>query len=285
MPTASINGLSLAYEVIGDMGQPWVITPGGRFTKESPGVRELAVALAEEGNRVLIWDRPNCGASDVSFEGSSESAMQADTLAGLLTHLDMTPAVIAGGSGGPACRCSPRRVTPRRQPPWPSGGSAAGCTAPLVGHALLRGSLATAWRDGMERWPTARVGGGAGGEPLQPRSLPGAGPGRVHHHDGALDAGLLPRDDEPVPGPPRAATPAPSVFRRWSSAAGRATRTTRATSEALAGDPPEPAPGRAAVGRPREWIERGVGPVTMACSPRWPLLAPQLLEWKADVLG
>ena len=49
---------------------------------------------------MLIWDRPNCGESDVCFEGSSESAMQADALAGLLTHLDMTPAVIAGGSGG-----------------------------------------------------------------------------------------------------------------------------------------------------------------------------------------
>ena len=84
MPIAEINGLSLAYEVVGDSGQPWVITPGGRFTKESPGVRELAAALAEHGNKVLIWDRPNCGESDLCFEGSSESAMQADALAGLL---------------------------------------------------------------------------------------------------------------------------------------------------------------------------------------------------------
>ena len=36
-----------------------------------------------EGNQVLIWDRPNCGASDVCFTGASESAMQADTLAAL----------------------------------------------------------------------------------------------------------------------------------------------------------------------------------------------------------
>ena len=42
VPIAEINGLSLAYEVVGDSGQPWVITPGGRFTKESPGVRQLA---------------------------------------------------------------------------------------------------------------------------------------------------------------------------------------------------------------------------------------------------
>src|ERR1700738_2057612 len=99
MPTATVAGLSIAYEVIGD-GRPWVITPGGRFSKDDPGVRELAKALAKHGNRVLIWDRPNCGASDVCFTGSSESAMQADVLADLLAHLDMTPAVIAGGSGG-----------------------------------------------------------------------------------------------------------------------------------------------------------------------------------------
>ena len=45
-------------------------------------MRQLADALADQGNRVLIWDRPNCGESDVCFEGSSESAMQADALAG-----------------------------------------------------------------------------------------------------------------------------------------------------------------------------------------------------------
>src|SRR5580692_10814602 len=100
MARATVDGLTLGYELIGEEGQPWVITPGGRFTKESPGVRELAVELAAHGNRVLIWDRPNCGESDVCFEGSSESAMQADALVGLLEHLEMTPAVIIGGSGG-----------------------------------------------------------------------------------------------------------------------------------------------------------------------------------------
>ncbi len=52
--TATVNGITLGYETIGE-GRPWVITPGGRFTKESPGVRELAVELAAHGNRVLIW--------------------------------------------------------------------------------------------------------------------------------------------------------------------------------------------------------------------------------------
>src|SRR5260370_28598778 len=99
MTTTRVNGYSLTYELLGE-GRPWVITPGGRFSKDSPGVRELAAALAERGNRVLIWDRPNCRASDVRFTGTSESAMQADALAALLAHLGMTPAVIAGGAGG-----------------------------------------------------------------------------------------------------------------------------------------------------------------------------------------
>jgi pimeloyl-ACP methyl ester carboxylesterase len=80
MPVASVDGINLSYEVVGS-GRPWVITPGGRFSKDTPGVRELAHALAEGGNRVLIWDRPNCGESDVAFSGSSESALQADALA------------------------------------------------------------------------------------------------------------------------------------------------------------------------------------------------------------
>src|SRR6202158_1956296 len=99
MPVTDVDGLAIAYEILGE-GQPWVITPGGRFSKDYGGVREMAQALAAHGKQVLIWDRPNCGESDVCFTGSSESAMQADALAGLLTQLGMTPAVIAGGSGG-----------------------------------------------------------------------------------------------------------------------------------------------------------------------------------------
>src|SRR3954453_9149222 len=99
MPRTDVDGISIAYEIIGD-GPPWVLTPGGRYSKDYPGVRELAVALAARGNRVLVWDRPNCGESDVCFRGDSESEMQADVLAGLLPQLDLAPAVVIGGSGG-----------------------------------------------------------------------------------------------------------------------------------------------------------------------------------------
>ena len=150
MAIAKVNGLSLAYETIGE-GRPWVITPGGRFTKESPGVRELALVLADEGNKVLIWDRPNCGESDVCFEGPSESAMQADALAGLLAHLDMNSAIIAGGSGGarvslltaarhPEIRGRPGHLVDQRR----------GLRPAVPGDALLRRVAPAAWNHGME---------------------------------------------------------------------------------------------------------------------------------------
>ena len=49
---------------------------------------------------MLLWDRPNCGKSDVQFYGQSESHMRAETLMQLITKLDIGPCIIAGGSGG-----------------------------------------------------------------------------------------------------------------------------------------------------------------------------------------
>src|SRR4029077_5831739 len=91
MARVTVGGLSIAYEVIGE-GRPWVLTPGGRFSKDVPGLRELAVALADHGNQVVIWDRPNCGESDVCFTGDSESRLFADALVGLVRGLDLAPA-------------------------------------------------------------------------------------------------------------------------------------------------------------------------------------------------
>jgi pimeloyl-ACP methyl ester carboxylesterase len=144
---ATINDLEISYEVFGSEGRPWIITPGGRFSKDSPGVRELAQALAERGNTAVIWDRPNCGESDVCFDGPSESAMQADTLAGLLRHLELTPAVIIGGSGG--ARVSLMAAV--RHPEvaagvamwWISGGIYGQMT---LGVHYCGGSIAAAWK-------------------------------------------------------------------------------------------------------------------------------------------
>ncbi len=101
MPSIEINGGYVEYEFIGDeAADVVVITPGGRFSKDVPGVRPLANALAEGGMRVLLWDRPNCGKSDVQFYGKTESFMRAETLGRMLEALDVGPVVIAGGSGG-----------------------------------------------------------------------------------------------------------------------------------------------------------------------------------------
>ncbi len=98
--TIEINGGNVVYEILGRTGDFIVLTPGGRFSKDVPGLRPLAEALVDGGYRVLLWDRPNCGASGVQFYGHSESHMRAETLHGLLTKLGIGPCIFAGGSGG-----------------------------------------------------------------------------------------------------------------------------------------------------------------------------------------
>ena len=284
MATATVNGLTLAYETIGEEGRPWVITPGGRFTKDEPGVRELAEALAAQGNRVLIWDRPNCGESDVCFEGSSESAMQADALVGLLEHLDMTPAVIIGGSGG--ARVS---LLAAAQPGVASGLAIWWISGGVYGLLTLAmhycgGSLAAAWTSGgmeavadLPEWQEVTEKNAGNRQ-------------RILDQDpkafiAAMERWMLAYvpTDEPVPGLSLAAARAldiPAlVFRSGDSDVWH----TRATSERLAAVLPQ-----ARLVEPpwgdREWLERqdhhddGI-------FVRWPLLAPQLLEWQAGAFG
>lgn len=103
MPTAQIRGATLNYEILGKSG-PWVsLSPGGR--RPMAGVRTLAEQVAAAGYRVLIHDRRNCGASDVSIDGSaSEYEIWADDLHALLAELGTGPVIAGGGSSG--CRLS-----------------------------------------------------------------------------------------------------------------------------------------------------------------------------------
>ena len=98
-----INGASLQYEIIGSSG-PWVaLSPGGR--RPMAAVKALAQHVAAGGYRVLIHDRRNCGASEVSVAGNgAEHEIWAADLYALLQQLDALPAVIGGGSSG--CRMS-----------------------------------------------------------------------------------------------------------------------------------------------------------------------------------
>lgn len=101
MARISVDGVGIEYELLGRNNAPTVaITPGGRFSKDAVGVSELGQRLAEAGYRVLLWDRPNCGASDLHFAGNSESGMQAEILNGLIRKLDLGPITLVGGSAG-----------------------------------------------------------------------------------------------------------------------------------------------------------------------------------------
>jgi pimeloyl-ACP methyl ester carboxylesterase len=101
MPSIEINGGQVAYDVLGDdAGVPVVLTPGGRASGEL--VRSLGERLAAGGAKVLLWDRPNGGRSDVQFSRRwpSEAHMHADTLQQLIRELGWGPTLLAGGSSG-----------------------------------------------------------------------------------------------------------------------------------------------------------------------------------------
>jgi pimeloyl-ACP methyl ester carboxylesterase len=98
-----VRGVKLNYEVVGDSG-PWVaLSPGGR--RGGSEIANLARLVADAGYRVLLHDRRNCGASDVSIGGDvSEYEVWADDLADLLDQLGAAPAFVGGASSG--CRLS-----------------------------------------------------------------------------------------------------------------------------------------------------------------------------------
>ena len=248
-------------------------------------MRELATALAAEGNRVLIWDRPNCGESDVSFTGDSESAMQADALAGLLRELDMAPAVIIGGSGG--ARVS--MLTAARHPDvaaglalwWISGG-VFGLMS--LGMHYCGNSLRAAWNDGMEavvelpEWAEVLERNPSNRQRFLDQDRAG-----VRRHVRTLDARVLPvrrrvgTRARPTP------TPASSTSPRSCSAAARATPTTRARrrsgsrscSRTRSSSSPRGATGSGSSARLH-------APPAERLFGRWPLLAPPLLSWASD---
>src|SRR5215469_1747176 len=101
MPVATVRGIDLNYEVLGERGLWVALQPGGR--RGLAGVKSLGEKIAEAGFRVLVYDRRNCGASGVSFEGgNSENEIWVEDLWALLSQLDALPAYIGGSSSG--CR-------------------------------------------------------------------------------------------------------------------------------------------------------------------------------------
>ena len=171
MARIDIAGLGIEYELLGDAGAPAaVITPGGRYSKDAIGIRELGELLAQEGRRVLIWDRPNCGASDICFDGDGESGLQARFLVELIRALDLGPTALIGGSAGARVSLFAARQDPAVASHvvlwWISGGplslmrlGSAYC-AELAVEASVGGMEAVAampgWAEQIERNPRNR---------------------------------------------------------------------------------------------------------------------------------
>ena len=282
--TASVDGLSIKYELLGEPGGgvPFVVIPGGRVPMDGVGIRELAAALADRGHQALIWDRPNTGASDVCFTGPTEAAMHSDVLAGLLEELGLARAVMCGGSAG--ARLS--LVTAIRHPEvtaglglwWVSGGVYAMFFLGMLYHAA---SIDAVWNGGMQavaalpEWQDV-INRNPGNrqrfldqDPLEFRRTLLRWMEAFIPVD-RLAAGITEEDarqlDVPV-----------LIFRNGVSDMNH----TRTTSDRLAElvprarvvDPPWP---------DSEWIDRRVRGSNVFIN--WPKLAPQLHEWAAEVL-
>ena len=103
MPIAKVRGANINYEVLGTHG-PWIaLSPGGRRALD--GVKSLAQRMADHGHRVLIYDRRNCGVSDIVIGGEqSEYEVWADDLFELASQLKALPLIVGGSSSG--CRLS-----------------------------------------------------------------------------------------------------------------------------------------------------------------------------------
>jgi pimeloyl-ACP methyl ester carboxylesterase len=99
MPTASVRGVKLNYDVVGTSG-PWVVLiQGGRQDMEL--FRPLAENVAQAGFRVLIHDRRNSGGSEIALsDQASEEETFADDAQALAQQLNALPAIACGGAGG-----------------------------------------------------------------------------------------------------------------------------------------------------------------------------------------
>jgi pimeloyl-ACP methyl ester carboxylesterase len=99
MPKVKIDGLEIVYEVMG-AGTPIVWLQGARSPRHL--MRPIAEPLSKT-HRCLLYDRRNCGESDILIAGDkSEQEIWVDELAALLRQLEMAPAFLGGWSAG--CR-------------------------------------------------------------------------------------------------------------------------------------------------------------------------------------
>lgn len=148
MSEAKIDGLKIAYEVMG-AGTPIAWLQGARSPRHL--MRPIAEPLSAQ-YRCLIYDRRNCGESDVLIAGDkSEQEIWADELAALLRQLDMAPAYLGGWSAG----CRVALLTAIRHPEvvrglllgWVTGGQEA---AQRLAHQYYGQFIEAAEKGGMQ---------------------------------------------------------------------------------------------------------------------------------------
>ena len=169
MPRITVDGLSLNYETMGSGGVPIFFMPGGRSSMEL--MRPIATPMSAH-HRTYLYDRRNCGKSDVLIAGDiSEQEIWADELAALIRQLGLQNAVpqwlvgrLPRGAdyGDPAPRCRAR--------PAPGLGVRRRLRGDLAGAELLRpvhrgcedGRHAGGYRDAVLGRPYRR-------QPVEPR--------------------------------------------------------------------------------------------------------------------
>jgi pimeloyl-ACP methyl ester carboxylesterase len=99
MPVSKVNGVNINWRVVGDRG-PWIImTTGGRRGHDE--FISLAEKLGRYGNRVMLHDRRNTGASDILIEGDDgEEIIWTRDMHALLSEQNALPAFFSGSSAG-----------------------------------------------------------------------------------------------------------------------------------------------------------------------------------------
>jgi pimeloyl-ACP methyl ester carboxylesterase len=149
MTVIKVDGLTIVYELLGIAGTPIVWLQGARSGRGL--MRPIAEPLSRD-YRCLIYDRRNCGESDVLIAGEeSEQQIWADELASLLRHLDLSPAYLGGWSAG----CRVALLTAIRHPEvvrglllgWVTGG---GVAAERLAHQYYGQFIEAAKQGGMQ---------------------------------------------------------------------------------------------------------------------------------------
>jgi len=280
MTRATINGSAIEYEMLGS-GRPLILTPGGRFGMDVPGLRPLAELLAREW-QVILWDRPNTGASDFKFTGDSESQMAADDLVGLLRHLDVGPAVVAGGSAGSRVSI----IAAQRHPDvvqklivWMMSGGTFGTMFLAMNYLLPH--IAEAWAAGMPAAAHVRdFGERIENHPRLAEQLLSLDPDVLIPQLTTWLEAYIPAPENPLPGVHRdaiAAIKAPTlIFRNGDGDIYHPVETSLAVHSLITGselvEPPWP---RDSWLRTKERVASGQGNLF----DDWALLAPQILDW------